>query len=118
MSAATPGRTARPAPARRATRQRWWLAGLVFVLILVFDWTRPPAQQLSAGLELAAIHRYQTWISPLLQKGGVRCRFTPSCSHFAAAVVAHDGFVSGNIRSLGRLVRCGPWTKAGTVDPP
>ena len=72
----------------------------------------------TTGLELAAIRSYQTWISPWLQKGGVRCRFTPSCSHYAAVVLARDGFVAGNFRALGRLVRCGPWTGAGTADPP
>jgi putative component of membrane protein insertase Oxa1/YidC/SpoIIIJ protein YidD len=115
MSVAPPERTAR---GPRAKRRRWWLAGLCLALILAFDWTRPPARQVSAGLELAAIRRYQSWISPWLQKGGVRCRFTPSCSHYAAAVVARDGFVAGNFRALGRLARCGPWTRAGTVDPP
>lgn len=104
----------------RRTRSgwRWRLAGLACVLLLLFDWTRAPASQLSARLELAAIGRYQAWISPWLQKGGVRCRFTPSCSRYAAAVVARDGFVAGNLRALARLARCGPWTSAGTSDPP
>ena len=101
-----------------AQRRRRWLAGLAVLLLFVCDWSRAPSQQVTARLELAAIGRYQAWISPWLQKGGVRCRFTPSCSHYAAAVVARDGFVAGNIRALGRLVRCGPWTSAGTSDPP
>ena len=102
----------------RAQHWRWRLVGLVVVLLFALDWSRAPARQVTARLELAAIGRYQAWISPWLQKGGVRCRFTPSCSHYAAAVVARDGFVAGNIRALGRLVRCGPWTSAGTADPP
>lgn len=108
-------------PANRrpgAQRRRWQLAGLVVLLLLVFDWSRAPSRQVTARLELAAIGRYQAWISPWLQKGGVRCRFTPSCSHYAAAVIARDGFVAGNLRALGRLVRCGPWTSAETSDPP
>lgn len=110
-----------PAGARgqgRRNRRRWWLAGLAVALLFAFDWSRPASRQVSARLELAAIGRYQVWISPWLQKGGVRCRFRPSCSHYAAAVVARDGFVAGNLRALRRLVRCGPWTGAGTVDPP
>ncbi|MEO8198467.1 MAG: membrane protein insertion efficiency factor YidD [Thermoanaerobaculia bacterium] len=103
---------------RRGLRRRLLVAGLAVAALLIFDWTRAPARQISAGLELAAIGRYQAWISPWLQKGGVRCRFTPSCSHYAAAVVARDGFVTGNLRALGRLMRCGPWTNAGTVDRP
>lgn len=91
---------------------------MVLAVLCAFDWSRPPARQLSTGLELAAIRRYQAAISPWLQRGGVRCRFTPSCSHYAAAVLARDGFVAGNLRALGRVARCGPWTSAGTADPP
>ena len=90
-------------------------AGLVVALLLVLDWTRAPSQQVTTGLELAAIARYQIWISPWLQRGGVRCRFTLSCSRYGAAVLARDGFVAGNLRTFGRLLRCGPWTGAGTV---
>lgn len=115
MNAGTP---ARPVGRHRGSRRRWWLSGLLVALLFTFDWSRAPARQITTGAELAAIRRYQVWISPWLQKGGVRCRFTPSCSHYAAAVVARDGFVAGNFKALGRLVRCGPWTRAGTVDPP
>ncbi len=110
-----------PAPAGsvpRGPRRRLRLAGLVVALLLVLDWTRAPSQQVTTGLELAAIARYQIWISPWLQRGGVRCRFTLSCSRYGAAVLARDGFVAGNLRTFGRLLRCGPWTGAGTVDPP
>jgi putative membrane protein insertion efficiency factor len=107
-----------PPGTSRARRRRWLLAGLVVVGLLALDWSRPPAKQLSTRLELGAIRRYQTWLSPWLHRGGVRCRFTPSCSHYAAAVVRRDGFVAGNYRALVRLVRCGPWTAAGTADPP
>ena len=104
--------------AQSKPRRRLLLAGVCVAALLGFDWSRLPARQLSTGAELAAIRSYQTWISPWLQKGGVRCRFTPSCSHYAAAVLARDGFVVGNFRALGRLMRCGPWTGAGTADPP
>ena len=102
----------------RRGRRHFLIAGLCLAALLIFDWSRAPAKQATTGLELAAIRSYQTWISPWLQKGGVRCRFTPSCSHYAAVVLARDGFVAGNFRALGRLVRCGPWTGAGTADPP
>lgn len=111
-------RSERPPGSSRTLRRRWLLAGLVVAGLLAFDWSRPAAKQMTARLELGAIRRYQVWLSPWLHRGGVRCRFTPSCSQYAAAVVARDGFVTGNFRALGRLVRCGPWTAAGTADPP
>lgn len=99
-------------------RRRALLAAAVVAVLCALDWSRAPARQITTGLELGAIRRYQVWISPWLHKSGVRCRFTPSCSRYAAAVLARDGFVGGNLRAVGRLVRCGPWTSAGTVDPP
>lgn len=101
---------------RRRRRVRF---GFLFAaLLLVLDWSREPPKQLSAALEIGAIRRYQVWISPWLQRGGVRCRFTPSCSRYAVGALAEDGFVAGNLRTAWRLLRCGPWTRAGTVDPP
>ena len=103
---------------RSGIRHRLTLAGLFVAALLAFDWSRAPSRQVTARLELGAIRRYQVWISPWLQKGGVRCRFTPTCSHYAAAVIARDGVVAGNLRAAARVLRCGPWTSAGTVDPP
>ncbi len=108
----------RPRARRPPGRRRVLLAGLCVAGLLIFDWSRAPAHQATTRLEVAAIHRYQVWISPWLQRGGVRCRFTPSCSHYAAAALARDGFLAGILRTFGRLLRCGPWTDAGTVDPP
>lgn len=89
-----------------------------FAVLAGWDWSREPARQWTVRAELETIARYQAWISPLLSRGGARCRFTPSCSHYAAAVVARDGAVRGNLRAAWRILRCAPWTKAGTPDPP
>jgi uncharacterized protein len=112
-----PATATTPEP-RASGRRRLRLVGLGVGLLLVLDWSRVSSRQATTGVELAAIRRYQEWISPWLQRGGVRCRFSPSCSHYAAAVLARDGFVAGNARALRRLLRCGPWTAAGTADPP
>jgi putative membrane protein insertion efficiency factor len=104
--------------ARLAPRRGLLLAGLIVAALLGIDWCRAPASQVSTRLELEAIRGYQAWISPWLQKGGVRCRFSPSCSHYAASVLRRDGFVPGNFRAAWRVLRCGPWTRAGTADPP
>lgn len=90
----------------------------LFLVAALGDWTRAPARQWTVRVERAAIARYQAWVSPWMARGGVRCRFEPSCSWFAMAVLAEDGAVRGNLRIAWRLLRCGPWTTAGTSDPP
>lgn len=106
------------APGRQPLRRRLLVAGALFALLLAFDWSRPPAKQWTVRAELAAIARYQALLSPLLSSAGARCRFTPSCSRYAAAVIARDGAVAGNARAAWRIARCAPWTPAGTSDPP
>ena len=78
----------------------------------------PPRLQPSARALLAAIDGYQATLSPRLGAAGVRCRFTPTCSRYAEAVIRRDGTAAGTARAAVRLLRCGPWTPAGTVDPP
>lgn len=99
-------------------RRRVWIAGGLALALIAFDWSRAPARQWTVRGERAAIARYQTWISPLLHRGGVRCRFEPSCSRYAAAVLLKNGALVGNARIAWRLLRCGPWTPAGTHDSP
>ena len=48
---------------------------------------------------------------------GVRCRFTPTCSHYGADAIRKDGALIGSLRAIWRVARCGPWTPMGTVDP-
>jgi putative membrane protein insertion efficiency factor len=94
-------------------------AGLVVVLaLLLLDLVREPSRQLSAAVLLAGIDVYQTHLSPWSAALGVRCRFEPSCSHYGEAVIRRRGAAVGSWLALGRIVRCGPWTPPGTVDPP
>ncbi len=102
------------------TRRRLVLIGAqvgVF-LLLSFDLARPPTQQLSARAMLAAIDFYQATLSPRVSRMGVRCRFEPTCSHYGEAVIRRDGALVGGARAAWRILRCGPWTPAGTADPP
>lgn len=62
---------------------------------------------------LLLIRIYQLLISPLL---GPRCRFYPSCSHYAAEAIGRHGFWTGGRLALRRLVRCHPLNPGG-VDP-
>jgi putative membrane protein insertion efficiency factor len=108
---AAAGRRSRP------RRRRWWVAGLLAAL-LAADLARPPADQASAAALLAAIHLYQATLSPLMPRLGVGCRFTPTCSRYAEGAVRRDGALVGTARAVWRIARCGPWTPAGTHDPP
>jgi putative membrane protein insertion efficiency factor len=106
------------AAAKRRSRRPLWIALAVVIAALAFDWSRPPAKQWTVRAELAAIARYQAFLSPLVARSGARCRFEPTCSRYAAAVLARDGALVGNARAAWRILRCAPWTAAGTVDPP
>jgi len=109
-----------PKPGRRHPRKRRFLRwGLVaFVLLLAVDLARPPRQQASATVLLGAIDLYQATASRWMPRLGVHCRFQPTCSRYAEAVIRRDGALVGSVRAMGRILRCGPWTPAGTFDPP
>jgi uncharacterized protein len=69
-------------------------------------------------IAIAGIHGYQRVLSPIADTAGIRCRFTPSCSHYAETVIRRDGAVRGGWHALKRIARCGPWTPMGTRDEP
>lgn len=62
---------------------------------------------------IALIKGYQYGISPLL---GPRCRFWPSCSHYALEALREHGPSRGGWLALKRLVKCNPWHPGG-IDP-
>jgi hypothetical protein len=99
---------------------RHWKAVLVFAGVLTAlaaaESFLPPERQLSARACLAAIDAYQAAGSPALQACGFRCRYTPTCSHYAEDAIAHYGTVGGGVRAAGRLFRCAPWGGCG-YDP-
>lgn len=104
----------------RSRRRRLAVLGAAALLAAgcAADLARPPARQLSARALLGAIDLYQATLSPALARGGARCRFVPTCSRYAEGAIASDGALVGTARSAWRVARCGPWTEAGTVDPP
>ena len=87
-------------------------------LLLAADLRRPPAAQWSTRAALAGIHLYQATFSRVFAAAGGGCRFTPTCSRYGEVVVREFGAVRGGWMALGRIFRCGPWTPAGTSDPP
>lgn len=56
---------------------------------------------------------YKYAISPLLPPA---CRFTPSCSEYAAEAIAKHGFLKGVWLGAKRLSRCHPFCEGG-YDP-
>ena len=59
------------------------------------------------------IDAYAVTLGPHL---GGRCRFEPSCSHYAQEAIEVHGGTKGSWLALKRILRCGPWTKGG-LDP-
>jgi len=91
------------------------LVCLCSVALLAVDLSRPPSRQLASRAALAAIGWYQDSLSPRI---GGQCRFDPTCSVYAKAVIERHGAFEGGWMAARRIARCGPWTKAGTVDLP
>ncbi len=74
---------------------------------------------LPARALLALIHVYQRTLSPALPAlfgPTCGCRFTPTCSHYAAAAVREHGALAGVWLAARRLVKCTPF-HAGGFDP-
>jgi putative membrane protein insertion efficiency factor len=101
----------------RLSEPRVWV-WIVLGAAVVIDLIRVPESQWTARAILSGIDTYQATVSEPLGAAGVRCRFEPTCSHYAEAVIREEGALVGGVRALGRLARCGPWTPAGTIDPP
>ena len=59
------------------------------------------------------VRAYQRLVSPLLPAS---CRYTPTCSEYAAQALARHGLLRGVWLAAGRLLRCNPWSDGGE-DP-
>jgi putative membrane protein insertion efficiency factor len=62
---------------------------------------------------LALIRGYRNFVSPALPPS---CRYTPSCSAYAAEAIAVHGAGRGSWLALRRLLRCHPF-HVGGHDP-
>jgi putative membrane protein insertion efficiency factor len=59
------------------------------------------------------IRGYQLIVSPHL---GPRCRFHPTCSHYALEAIGRHGAARGSWLAVRRIGRCHPWHPGG-YDP-
>jgi putative membrane protein insertion efficiency factor len=69
-----------------------------------------PTTKVAVRLLLVPLRFYQRWISPAL---GPRCRFAPSCSHYAVAALQVHGPLRGSWLAARRVLRCHPWNPGG-----
>ncbi|MFY8092071.1 MAG: membrane protein insertion efficiency factor YidD [Niveispirillum sp.] len=68
----------------------------------------------AAWLLRAFVFFYRWAIRPMM--GPPRCRFYPSCSHYALEALSVHGALRGGWLTLRRLARCHPWGGDG-YDP-
>ena len=66
-------------------------------------------------LILTLLRVYQVAISPML---GPRCRFYPSCSHYACQAVREHGALRGTWLAIRRVARCNPFNPGGVDEVP
>ena len=99
-------------------RRGAWAVLAVMVVAVAADLARAPEQQIAARVAVAGIHAYQATASRVFSASGVTCRFDPTCSHYGEAVIRRYGLVRGGWMAGKRVLRCGPWTPLGTLDPP
>jgi putative membrane protein insertion efficiency factor len=62
---------------------------------------------------LVLIKLYQWVLSPWV---GPKCRYTPTCSHYAVEALQKHGLLKGLWLSIKRISRCHPWGSSG-YDP-
>ena len=62
---------------------------------------------------LAPVVVYQRVVSPALPR---RCKYEPTCSHYAVQAVLEYGILRGLVLAMWRLLRCNPWSDGG-YDP-
>lgn len=65
---------------------------------------------LTRAILIAPVRFYQRAISPGLPQ---RCRYYPSCSHYAVTAIRRFGILRGLVLTAWRLVRCNPWSHGG-----
>lgn len=66
-------------------------------------------------LAILLIRVYQIFVAPLI---GNVCRFEPSCSRYAMAVIERFGIFRGSLLAVKRIARCHPWNPGGYDPPP
>lgn len=92
--------------------------GLLSLLVALFvvDASRPPQQQVSAVLFAQSVHEYHQHLHPFTEKY-IRCRYRPTCSHYAVEAVQKYGIAKGLVLAIRRISSCRQSVPQGTFDP-
>jgi putative membrane protein insertion efficiency factor len=59
---------------------------------------------------VAPVRFYQRFVSPAIPQ---RCKYHPSCSHYAVDAIRRYGILRGLVLAGWRLLRCNPWSHGG-----
>jgi putative membrane protein insertion efficiency factor len=66
------------------------------------------------AIAVLLVRGYRLLLSPLVPRPiGGRCKYHPSCSHYALDALREFGFVRGTALAAWRLLRCNPWSRGG-----
>ena len=109
-----------PALRQPVKRRSFWIktiAAVALAAAAIFDWSRPPHEQLSVRIyEAIVIAPYQYAARPLISRF-VRCRYTLTCSQYSVEAMRTHGMPRGTWLTTKRLLRCRPGVPLGTNDP-
>ena len=75
---------------------------------------QPPLfSRIARAVVTAPIVVYRRVLSPALPR---RCKYEPTCSHYAVDAIGEYGILKGVVLAVWRLLRCNPWSYGG-YDP-
>jgi uncharacterized protein len=98
-------------------RPELYLTVVLAVLALAaVDALRPPQDQVTARLYVAAVRGYQRWGRPVTSRY-TRCPYRPTCSEYSRQAVEKFGLPRGLLLTARRLSRCRGDVRPGTLDP-
>jgi hypothetical protein len=69
--------------------------------------------RLARSVVIAPIFVYRHVVSPAIPR---RCKYEPTCSHYAMDAILRYGILKGLVLAGWRLLRCNPWSYGG-YDP-
>jgi putative membrane protein insertion efficiency factor len=72
-----------------------------------------PVRGVLRNIAAAPVLFYSRFISPAFPR---RCKYEPSCSHYAVDAIREYGILKGAVLAGWRLLRCNPWSYGG-YDP-